>query len=107
MTALVLLDHDGTTIKQPSRSAVAAARKLGEVHALVVGKGVQAAAEAAAKLGGVSKVIVADGEAYDHELAEPVAALIARLAPKAPIPSSARSMPGTHWPRCSPRMRRR
>jgi electron transfer flavoprotein alpha subunit len=81
MTALVLLDHDGTTIKQPSRSAVAAARKLGEVHALVVGKGVQAAAEAAAKLGGVSKVIVADGEAYDHELAEPVAALIARLAP--------------------------
>ena len=50
MTALVLLDHDGHAVKQPARSAVAAAAKLGEVHALVAGHGVRAAAEAAAKL---------------------------------------------------------
>ncbi len=81
MTALVLLDHDGRSIKQPSRSAVAAARALGEVHVLVPGKDVQAAAEAAAKLEGVAKVLVADGEAYEHELAEPLAALLAALAP--------------------------
>ena len=37
MTVLVLLDHEGSTIKQPSRSAIAAAQKLGEVHALVAG----------------------------------------------------------------------
>ncbi len=39
MTALVLLEFDASGIKQPSRSAVAAAQKLGEVHALVAGGG--------------------------------------------------------------------
>ena len=81
MTALVLIDHEGGLIKQPSRSAIAAAAQLGEVHALVAGSGVQAAADAAAKLPGVSKVILADAPAYANNLAEPVAALILALAP--------------------------
>jgi electron transfer flavoprotein alpha subunit len=81
MAVLVLLDHDGGTIKQPSRSAVAAAGKLGEVHVLVVGHGVQAAASAAAKLPGVVRVLVADAPVFDHALAEPVAALLVSLAP--------------------------
>ena len=38
MASLVLLDHENGKIKQPSRSAVAAALKLGEVHALVAGQ---------------------------------------------------------------------
>ena len=81
MTALVLLDHDGSSIKQPARSAVAAASKLGEVHALVAGHGARAAAEAAARLPGVSKVIYADNDAFAHGLAEPMAALLVALAP--------------------------
>jgi electron transfer flavoprotein alpha subunit len=81
MTALVLIDHEGGAIKQPSRSAIAAAAQLGEVHALVAGSGVQAAADAAAKLPGVAKVILADGPAYANNLAEPMAALILALAP--------------------------
>jgi electron transfer flavoprotein alpha subunit len=81
MTALVLLDHDTAAIKQPSRSAVAAAQKLGEVHVLVVGLGLEAVAAAAAKLPGVARVLVADGPAYEHELAEPLAALLVALAP--------------------------
>ena len=52
MASLVLLDHENGKIKQPSRSAVAAAAKLGEVHVLVVGHGVGAAAQAASKLAG-------------------------------------------------------
>jgi electron transfer flavoprotein alpha subunit len=80
MTALVLLDHDNTTIKQPARSAVAAATKLGEVHVLVAGETVGTAAEAAARLPGVAKVLVADGAAYAHALAEPLAALLVSLA---------------------------
>ena len=52
MASLVLLDHDHGEIKQPSRSAVAAASKLGEVHVLVTGHGIDAAAAAAAKLPG-------------------------------------------------------
>jgi electron transfer flavoprotein alpha subunit len=81
MTALVLLDHEAGSIKQPSRSAVAVAQKLGEVHALVAGSDVAAAAEAAAKLPAVAKVIVADGPVFDHVLAEPAAALLVALAP--------------------------
>src|SRR5580700_9137539 len=81
MTALVLLEFDDSGIKQPSRSAVAAAAKLGEVHALVAGSGVDAAAQAAAKLPGVAKVLTADSPALDHLLAEPTAALLIALAP--------------------------
>src|ERR1700733_11301811 len=81
MTALVLLEFDASGIKQPSRSAVAAAAKLGEVHALVAGSGVDAAAAAAAKLPGVSKVLTADAPALDHLMAEPMAALLVALAP--------------------------
>jgi electron transfer flavoprotein alpha subunit len=80
MTSLVLLDYDAAGIKQPARSAVAAAAKLGEVHVLVVGENIAATAEAAAKLAGVSKVLVADGAAYAHPLAEPLAALVVGLA---------------------------
>ena len=80
MTALVLLEFDAAGIKQPSRSAVAAATKLGEVHGLVLGEGVQAAAEAAAKLPGLSKVLTCDSPALAHLLAEPVAALLVHLA---------------------------
>jgi electron transfer flavoprotein alpha subunit len=81
MTSLVLLDYDASGIKQPSRSAVAAATKLGDVHVLVTGKDVSAAAAAAAKLPGVSKVLVADGDDYANPLAEKLAALILALAP--------------------------
>jgi electron transfer flavoprotein alpha subunit len=81
MVALVLLDTDGGNIKQPSRSAVAAAQALGEVHVLVAGSGMDAAAAGAAKLPGVAKVIVADDPAFANALAEPMAALILALAP--------------------------
>ena len=81
MTALVLLEFDDSGIKQPSRSAVAAATALGEVHALVAGVDLGAASAAAAKLPGVSKVLVADGDDYANPLAEKLAALILALAP--------------------------
>jgi electron transfer flavoprotein alpha subunit len=81
MTTLVLIEHDGRAIKQPTRSAIAAAQKLGEVHALVAGSNAAAAVAAAAKLPGVAKVLVADAPAFDHALAEPLAALLVSLTP--------------------------
>jgi electron transfer flavoprotein alpha subunit len=81
MTSLVLLEYDATGIKQPSRSAVAAATQLGEVHGLVTGSGIGAATEAAAKLPGLAKVLAADQPAFEHVLAEPLAALLVQLAP--------------------------
>src|SRR5271168_2684159 len=81
MTSLVVLDFDATGIKQPSRSAIAAATKLGgELHGLVAGSDVAAIAEAAAKLPGLSKILVADDAAYANALAEPLSALIVSLA---------------------------
>ncbi|MDE2390520.1 MAG: FAD-binding protein [Rhodospirillales bacterium] len=80
MTSLVVLDFDAEGIKQSSRSAIAAASKLGEVHVLVAGQGVASVAQAAAKLSGVAKVLVADDTAYAHHLAEPMATLVVSLA---------------------------
>ena len=81
MSVLVLLDHDAAGIKQPARSAIAAALALGEVHGLVAGAGAAAAAVAAAKIPGLTQVIVADGAAYAHHLAEPLAGLLVAMAP--------------------------
>ncbi|GBQ25620.1 electron transfer flavoprotein subunit alpha [Gluconacetobacter sacchari DSM 12717] len=79
MAVLVFLDHESGAIRQASRSAVTAARALGEVHALVTGDA--AVADAAARIDGVAKVLRAAGAAAAHELAEPLAAVIADLAP--------------------------
>ena len=46
----------------------------------VKSKDAKGAADAAAKLDGVKKVLLADAAAYEHALAEPVAALIVSLA---------------------------
>jgi electron transfer flavoprotein alpha subunit len=73
MIALVLVEHEGGQLKDATLSAVTAASKLGEVHALVAGEGVSAVAEAAARIAGIARVHVADGAAYGHQLAENVA----------------------------------
>ncbi|TLU71528.1 FAD-binding protein [Lichenicoccus roseus] len=81
MTALVLLDHADGRITPAARSAVTAAAALGEVHVLVTGAAIGAVAEAATRIAGVAKVLRADAEIYDKALAEPLAALLVRLAP--------------------------
>jgi electron transfer flavoprotein alpha subunit len=82
MTALLLAEHDNKTLKDATHKALTAAKALGgDVHVLVAGKGCRAVADAAAKLAGVAKVLLADAPAYEHMLAEPVAALIVSLAP--------------------------
>src|ERR1039458_1301222 len=84
MTTLLIAEHDHTTLKDSTNKALTAATQLGaEVHVLVAGggAGTRAAAEAAAKLAGVKKVLLAEGDAYAHDLAEPLAALIVALAP--------------------------
>ena len=81
MRSLVLIDHDGGQIRKPSRSAIAAAQRLGgEVDLLVAGEGVAPVAEAAARLPGIAKVLVADSPALAGLLAEQLAALLRALA---------------------------
>lgn len=72
MKTLVLVEHDGKSIKDSTLPTVTAAAQLGEVHLLVAGANVGAVAEAAAKIAGVGKVHVADGAHLEHQLAEDV-----------------------------------
>jgi len=82
MTTLLLAEHDGKVLKDATHKALTAAKALGaDVHVLVAGRACRPVAEAAAALDGVKKVLLADGVAYEHMLAEPVAALMASLAP--------------------------
>jgi len=81
MTTLLLAKHDNHALNDATSKALTAAKALGApVHVLVAGTGCRGVAEAAAKLDGVEKVLVADDPAYQHRLAEPLAALIVSLA---------------------------
>ena len=79
MKTLVYVDHDNANLGDATLATVTAAAKLGEVHLLVAGAGCGAVADAAAKIAGVGKVHVADDAAFEHQLAENVAPLIASL----------------------------
>ena len=82
MSILVIAEHDNQSLKPATLNAVTAAQQLGaELEILVVGANCQAVAQAAAAIAGVSKVKVADNVAYEHQLAENVSQLVAKLAP--------------------------
>ncbi len=81
MAVLVLADHQDGALSQPTRSTVAAAAKLGDVHVLIAGGATGPAAAAAAKLPSVAKVLTAEADIYTNGLAEPMAALLVALAP--------------------------
>jgi electron transfer flavoprotein alpha subunit len=81
MPTLLLAEHDNATLKDATNKALTAAKALGtDVHILVAGHNCKVVAEAAAKLDGVAKVLLADASAYEHQLAEPTAALIIAVA---------------------------
>lgn len=80
MSILVVAEHDNNAIKAPTLVAVAAAEEIGgNIEVLVAGSNCNGAGEAAAAVKGVSKVLVADNEAFDHQLAENIADLVAAI----------------------------
>jgi len=81
MSTLLLAELSNGALAPATAKALSAAKELGgDVHVLVAGSDVKAAAETAAKLDGVSKVLVADAPQLAHGLAEEVSALILSLA---------------------------
>ncbi|AXS38741.1 FAD-binding protein [Breoghania sp. L-A4] len=81
MTTLLVAEHSNTALSEQTAKALTAATAIGaDVHVLVAGKGCKAAAEAAAKLAGVAKVLVVESDALEHQLAEPLAAIVTDLA---------------------------
>ena len=82
MATLLIAEHDNASLKDATSKALTAATQLGgDVHVLVAGQGAKGVADAVSKLAGVKKVLLAEGDAYAHDLAEPLAALIVSLAP--------------------------
>src|ERR1700751_1277414 len=81
MTTLLIAEHDSASLKDATNKALTAAAALGaDVDVLVAGQNAKGAAEAASKLTGVKKVLLAEGDAYAHDLAGPLAALVVSLA---------------------------
>ena len=81
MSTLVVAEHDNATLRPVTLSVVAAAQAIGnEFDILVAGHGCAAVADEAAAIGGAGKVLLTDHEAYEHALAENMAALVAELA---------------------------
>jgi len=85
MSILVLAEHHDGALVGATAHVVAAAKQIaeaggGDIDVLVAGENVGAIAEAAAQLDGVSRVRVADHAVYAHQLAEPLGALLAKLA---------------------------
>ncbi|MCK0754264.1 electron transfer flavoprotein subunit alpha/FixB family protein [Chromohalobacter japonicus] len=81
MSILILADHHDGHLAGATAHVVAAAQQIGgDIDILVAGQDVQGVAEQAAKLDGVARVRVADDGVYAHQLAEPLADLLVRLA---------------------------
>jgi len=81
MTILLVAEHDNETLSDQTNKAMSAASEMGsDVHILVAGKNCAAVAEAAAKIDGAAKVLLAEDDTLEHNLAEPMAALVVALA---------------------------
>ena len=81
MSVLVVAEHDNSELKAATRVALAAAQAIGgDVDVLVAGSGVDGVASQAAAAAGVNKVLVADNAAYEHQLPENIAPLVAEAA---------------------------
>ncbi|MEX2335349.1 MAG: FAD-binding protein, partial [Pseudohongiella sp.] len=78
MSILVIAEHDNAALKPATLNAITAASEIGgDITVLVAGAGCDAVAQAAAAINGVSKVLVADNAAYEHQMPENLAELIA------------------------------
>lgn len=82
MSVLIIAEHNGTKINQATLHAISGAEKLGEVHVLVAGEGVEEIANQAKTISGVTKVLLAQAPHYKNLLAEEIAPLIVSLNAK-------------------------
>jgi electron transfer flavoprotein alpha subunit len=81
MAILIIAEHNKQGLKAETYKVVQAASDLGgDITLLVAGENCAEAAKEAATIQGVSKVLHADNSAYEHQLAENIAALVVELA---------------------------
>ena len=81
MSVLIVADHDNSALVPIIFNVVTAAAAIDpDVHVLVAGYNASAAADAAGEIPGVTKVLHVDGPAFEHQLAEALAPVIAAQA---------------------------
>ena len=81
MSVLVIADHESGVLKPGTAAVITAAAAIdSDVHVLVAGTDVAAAAAQAAAVQGVAKVRVADAAHYGAMLAEPMAELLRAMS---------------------------
>ena len=81
MSVLVIAEHDNASLKGATLNAVTAAQQCGgDVHVLVAGHNVSAAAQAVAQVAGVAKVLSADAAHLADGLAENLAEQVLAIA---------------------------
>ena len=81
MTTLLVAEHDNKTLKDSTNKALTAAKALGgDVHVLVAGKGCQGGGGRRRQARRREEGAARRRPAYEHALAEPLAALIVSLA---------------------------
>lgn len=80
MNILIYGAHNGETLDSATSRAVTAAKEIGGDISLLIAGAPRSVAGEAAKIDGVKKVLWTGDAACTHQLAEPVAALIARQA---------------------------
>jgi electron transfer flavoprotein alpha subunit len=80
MAILIIAEHNNQSLKSETLKVVQAATAIGgDITVLVAGFNSAAAATEAAAIAGVTKVLHADNAAYEHQLAENIAALVTEL----------------------------
>lgn len=80
MAILIIAEHNNQSLKSETHKVVQAATTIGgDITLLVAGFNSAAVANEAAAICGVSKVLHADNAAYEHQLAENIAGLVAEL----------------------------
>ncbi len=81
MTTLIIAETDAGALAQNTLNVAAAAKALeGDIHILVSGKDIGAAASSAVTIDGVSKVLKSESNTLEHHLAEAMESLILSVA---------------------------
>jgi electron transfer flavoprotein alpha subunit len=77
---LILVEHDGQSIKPHLDHIFSAAKQLGdEIHILIAGENCEKIIEKAKKISCIQQILAADHAVYAHQLAENMALLITQL----------------------------
>lgn len=80
MSVLVIAEHNNTTLNPSTLNTITAALKIGPaVNVVVVGHNCRAVAEQLTHVPGLAGIIHVDDQAYAHQLAENIAALLSGL----------------------------